>query len=71
MYLSLPINLEKRYRRWAEEKGIKLSEGKINFEEMDSNMLAFKRSAGGLLFGIDRTYAVIGVKIPITGTNRY
>jgi hypothetical protein len=63
-------NLEKRYRRWAEEKGIKLSEGKINFEEMDSNILAFKREVQEAYYlELTEHMRSIGVKIPITGTN--
>lgn len=63
-------NLEKQYRKWAQEKGISVPEGKICFEDMDDNILAFKRevqeSYNKEMIDYMRS---IGVKIPITGTN--
>ncbi len=64
-------NLEKQYRKWANEKGIKVpEETKICFDEIDDNILAFKRDVQESYYKEMIDYMrSIGVKIPITGTN--
>lgn len=63
-------NLEKQYREWAKDKGIDLSNDKINFEAMDENILVFKRKIQESYYLEMMDYMrSIGVKIPITGTN--
>jgi len=62
--------LEERYRNWAEGKGRRINTGKVDFTEMDKNILEFfvdvtKEYYTEMIQHMKET----GVKIPITGTN--
>jgi hypothetical protein len=63
-------NLEKQYRNWAADKGIDIPQEKVCFEDMDDNILAFKKEVQESYYMEMIDYMrSIGVKIPITGTN--
>ena len=62
--------LEKRYRSWAEGKGIRVNNGKVDFTKMDRNIQEFFIDVTKAYYReMIRHMRETGVKIPITGTN--
>jgi len=62
--------LEERFRKWADDKGIKIEAGKVEFDKQDKDILPFLIECEQNYYReMTRHMRETGVRIPITGSN--